>query len=124
MNVTQNHIQYLTAQINPLHQTSRDERLQLAQWEDEESFSILGELEILASLLQGYAGQWISDRLEQPQTAIGDLHHRNPFEIPEIATWYFTHGKDYPKLCRYVELLDYLRLSLLGAIQQTNLQAA
>ncbi|MBC7517126.1 MAG: hypothetical protein H7237_12005 [Alkalinema sp. FL-bin-369] len=124
MNATQNHIQHLTAQINPLHQTSRDERIQLAEWEDERPFSILGELELLAGLLQGYAGQLMTDRIEQPQSAIAQLQQRNPFEIPELSAWYLTHGKDYPKLCRYLELLDYLRLSLLGAIQQTALQAA
>ena len=122
MNATQNHIQHLTAQINPLHQTSRDERIQLTEWEDEKTFSILGELELLAGLL--YAGQLMTDRIEQPQSAIAQLQQRNPFEIPELSAWYFTHGKDYPKLCRYLELLDYLRLSLLGAIQQTALQAA
>jgi hypothetical protein len=124
MNSTQNHIQHLTAQINPLHQISREERIQLADWEDEQPFSILGELELLAGLLQGYVGQLMIDRIEHPQRAIADLHDRNPFEIPELAAWYFTQGKDYPKLCRYIELLDYLRLSLLGAIQQTSLQAA
>ena len=122
MNATQNHIQHLTAQINPLHQTSRDERIQLTEWEDEKTFSILGELELLAGLL--YAGQLMTDRIEQPQSAIAQLQQRNPFEIPELSAWYLTHGKDYPKLCRYLELLDYLRLSLLGAIQQTALQAA
>ena len=117
MNATQNHIQHLTAQINPLHQTSRDERIQLTEWEDEKTFSILGELELLAGLLQGYAGQLMTDRIEQPQSAIAQLQQRNPFEIPELSAWYFTHGKDYPKLCRYLELLDYLRLSLLGTLQ-------
>ncbi len=124
MNSTHHHIQHLTAQINPLHQITREERIQLAEWEDEQPFSILGELELLAGLLQGYTSQLMIDRIDQPQSAIKDLHHRNPFEIPELAAWYFTQGKDYPNLCRYVELLDYLRLSLLDAIQQTSLQAA
>ena len=66
----------------------------------------------------------MTDRIEQPQSGIAQLQQRNPFEIPELSAWYFTHGKDSPKLCRYLELLDYLRRSLLGAIQQTALQAA
>jgi hypothetical protein len=69
MNATENHIQHLTAQINPLHQTSRDERIQLAEWEDETPLSILGELELLASILQGYTAQLTTDRIEQPQSA-------------------------------------------------------
>jgi hypothetical protein len=120
--LTQNHIQHLAEQINPLHQNCRADRIQLADWEDDRPFSILGELEVLAGNLQGYAGQFTHDRLDA--TAIVDLQQRNPFADRAIADWYFTHGNDYPDLCRYLELLDYLRLSLLTAIQQSSLQVA
>jgi hypothetical protein len=120
--LTQNHIQHLAEQINPLHQNCRADRIQLADWEDDRPFSILGELEILAGNLQGYAGQFTHDRLDA--TAIVDLQQRNPFADRAIADWYFTHGNDYPDLCRYLELLDYLRLSLLTAIQHSSLQVA
>jgi hypothetical protein len=120
--LTQNHIQHLAEQINPLHQNCRADRIQLADWEDDRPFSILGELETLAGNLQGYAGQFTHDRLDA--TAIADLQQRNPFADRAIADWYFTHGNDYPDLCRYLELLDYLRLSLLTAIQSSSLQVA
>jgi hypothetical protein len=128
--LSQTHIQHLAQQINPLHQSCRADRIKLADWEDDglrptgghRPFSILGELEILASHLQGYAGQFTHDRLDA--TAIADLQQRNPFVDRAIADWYFTQGKDYPDLCRYLELLDYLRLSLLSAVQQSSLQAA
>jgi hypothetical protein len=119
---TQTHIQHLAQQINPLHQSCRTDRIKLTDWEDDRPFSILGELEILASNLQGYAGQFTADRLDT--TAIADLQQRNPFADRAIADWYFAHGNDYPELCRYLELLDYLRLSLLTAVQQSILQAA
>jgi hypothetical protein len=120
--VTQTHIQRLAQQVNPLHQSCRADRIKLADWEDDRPFSILGELEILASNLQGYAGQFTHDRLDA--TAIADLQQRNPFADLAIADWYFTQGNDYPDLCRYLELLDYLRLSLLSTVQQSSLQAA
>jgi hypothetical protein len=120
--VTQIHIQRLAQQVNPLHQSCRADRIKLADWEDDRPFSILGELEILASNLQGYAGQFTHDRLDS--TAIADLQQRNPFADRAIGDWYFTHGNDYPDLCRYLELLDYLRLSLLSAVQESSLQAA
>jgi hypothetical protein len=119
---TQTHIQHLAQQINPLHQSCRPDRIKLAAWEDDRPFSILGELEILAGTLQGYAGQSRSARLDA--AAIADLQQRNPFTRTAIADWYFTQGHDYPDLCRYIELLDYLRLSLLSAVQQSSLQAA
>jgi hypothetical protein len=120
--LTQTHIQHLAEQINRLHQSCRAERIQLADWEDDRPFSILGELEILASQLQGYSGQFTNERLDA--AAVADLQQRNPFASPAIADWYFAHGHDYPNLCRYLELLDYLRLSLLTAVQQSSLQAA
>jgi hypothetical protein len=120
--LTQTHIQHLAQQINPLHQSCRADRIKLADWEDDRPFSILGELEILASTLQGYAGQFSNDRLDA--SVIADLQQRNPFASPAIGDWYFTQGDEYPDLCRYLELLDYLRLSLLSTIQQSSLQAA
>jgi hypothetical protein len=128
--LTQTHIQHLAEQINRLHQSCRAERIQLADWEDNRPFSILGELEILASQLQGYAGQFTTDGLRPAvghrldAAAVADLQQRNPFASPAIADWYFSHGNAYPDLCRYLELLDYLRLSLLTAVQQSSLQAA
>jgi hypothetical protein len=118
------HIQHLRQQINTLHQASREERIKLAAWEDDRPFSILGELEILASTIQGYVGQFTNQQLNYPTAAIADLQQRNPFAIPELAEWYSVDGENYPNLCRYLELLDYLRLSLLTIIQTNNLQAA
>jgi hypothetical protein len=120
--LTQTHIQYLTQQVNPLHQSCRADRIKLADWEDDQPFSILGELEVLASTLQGYAGRFSDDRLDA--TAIADLQQRNPFASPMISDWYFAQRNDYPDLCRYLELLDYLRLSLLSAVQQSSFQVA
>jgi hypothetical protein len=122
--VALNHLQHLSQQVNLLYQSCRDERIQLAQWENDRSFSVLGELEILAGTLQGYVGQVLQDRLAQPSDAIEKLQHSNPFDIPELAAWYFSDGRTYPHLSHYLEILDYLRLSLLTTAQQTNLQVA
>jgi hypothetical protein len=66
------------------------------------------------------SGRW----LLAAQKSAPDRQQRNPFASPAIADWYFSQGNAYPDLCRYLELLDYLRLSLLTAAQQSSLQAA
>ena len=60
---TLHHLQHLSQQINQAYQSSRLERMQLANWENDRPFSILGEFELLASTLQGYVGQVTIDSL-------------------------------------------------------------
>jgi hypothetical protein len=119
-----NHLQHFSQQVNFLYQSCQNERIKIAAWENDRPFSVLGELEILAGTLQGYVGQVLNDRLDQPNDAIEELRRSNPFDIPELAAWYFGESKTYPHLSHYLEVLDYLRLSLLTTVQQTNLQAA
>jgi hypothetical protein len=124
----QTNIQHLAQQINLLYKSCCEERIQLVDWEDDRPFSILGELELLVSAVQAYVGRSADIRSAAGHrldaAAIADLQQRNPLLIPAIGDWYFTQGHEYPGLCRYLELLDYLRLSLLSAADRARFQAA
>jgi hypothetical protein len=118
------HIQRLTQAINLAYQAMRDERHRLAQWEAAQEFSILGELELLTTSLQGYAGQLINDRWEPSHETLTHLQQAKPFEIAPISAWYITDGDQYPQVSRYIELLDYLRLLLVEYSGQIASQIA
>jgi hypothetical protein len=55
------------------------------------------------------SGRW----LLAAQKSAPDRQQRYPFTSPAIGDRQFIQGSDYPDLCRDLELLDYLRLSLL-----------
>lgn len=58
------HIRRLVKQLNSEYQAMRSERHRLAQWEEEQDFSILGEIEVFAAKIQGYAGQIMAQTFE------------------------------------------------------------
>ncbi len=118
------HIERLTQAINLAYQAMRDERHQLAQWEATQEFSILGELELLTTTLQGYAGQLIAGHWKPSSETLTHLQQTKPFAIAAISDWYLTDGDQYPQIIRYIELLDYLRLLLVEYSGQTASQIA
>jgi len=122
-NAVMAHIQHLTQQINLAYQAMRDERQQLAIWEENQEFSLLGEIELLTTDLQGYAGQVLTGTCKQPNQVLATLQTTKPFEIVPISDWYLTLGAEYPQICRYIELLDYLRLMLLEYLGQRVVKA-
>lgn len=122
--VAMDHIQRLTQQINLAYRMMRDERHQLAIWEEDQKFSLLGEIELLTTDLQGYAGQVLVGNCEQPNEILDALQKVKPFEIAPVADWYITFGEQYPQMCRYLEMLDYLRLLLMEYLRQVAVQVA
>jgi hypothetical protein len=118
------HIQRLTQEINRSYQSMGDERRRLAQWEETQEFSPLGEIELLTSTIQGHAGRLLADRIDPSTEIFAQLHGANPFEIKPISDWYITNGEQYPQICHYLELLDYLRLLLVEQLGQPTLQLA
>ena len=118
------HIQRLTQAINLAYQAMRDERHRLAQWEATQTFSILGELELLTTTLQGYAGHLIADHWSPSTETLRHLQQTKPFAIAPISDWYLTDADQYPQVIRYIELLDYLRLLLVEYSEQAASQIA
>lgn len=118
------HLQRLIKQVNLTYQATRGERRQLAQWEGDREFSVLGEIELLTSQLQGYAGQVLTGQCPKPADVLATLRKVKPFEIAPVAAWYLTDGEQYPQTCAYLETLDYLRLLLVEYLSQTTVQVA
>ncbi|MFM7440463.1 MAG: hypothetical protein ACKO2V_18015 [Snowella sp.] len=93
------------------YQQTRSERIQIALWEEEKNFSLLGIIEMLTDEIRGYSLQSISSyNLENSQEILSDLQKIKLFEIPYVADWYFSLEFDFPRIKNYLETLNYLRL--------------
>jgi hypothetical protein len=93
------------------YQQTRSERIQIALWEEEKDFSLLGIIEMLTDEIRGYSLQTISSyNLENSQEILSDLQKIKLFEIPYVADWYFSLEFDFPRIKNYLETLNYLRL--------------
>lgn len=93
------------------YQQTRSERIQIALWEEEKDFSLLGIIEMLTDEIRGYSLQSISSyNLENSQEILSDLQKIKLFEIPYVADWYFSLEFDFPRIKNYLETLNYLRL--------------
>ncbi|ACK65163.1 hypothetical protein PCC8801_1089 [Rippkaea orientalis PCC 8801] len=96
------------------YQTTQDEREKLSNWEENKSFSILGIIEVLTDEIRGYSFQIVADKkLTNSQDMINQLNTLKIFDIPELTQWYFLSDGDYPKIKRYIENLNYLRLLII-----------
>jgi hypothetical protein len=101
-----------------------DERHQLAIWEEDQEFSLLGEVELLTIDLQGYAGQILMGVCQEPDQVLAVLKKAQPFETASISDWYITLSEGYPQMSRYIEMLDYLRLLLMEYLGQVVIHKA
>lgn len=108
------HIRKRVEQLNADYQAMRSERHRLAQWEEDQEFSILGEIEIFTTQIQGYAHQILAEKLRSSiEESIEQLKAIKLFEIDYFSDWYFAEGNEYRQIKHYVEAQDYLRLLLL-----------
>jgi hypothetical protein len=107
------HIRLLSIQLDELYRSMKTERQSIAQWEEEQEFSILGTLEIFSDDIQGYVEQIISNQTtSSTESILNHLQKLNIFNLDYFTAWYFTHWETYPKLKQYIEHLDHLRLLL------------
>jgi hypothetical protein len=99
------------------YKNTREERRQISQWEESKSFSILGEIEIFTTDIEGCASQVITnDELENYQDIIKKLTKINIFDISYFADWYFSEESQFPQIKLYIEKLNYLRLLIIEYI--------
>ncbi|KAB8315782.1 hypothetical protein SD81_031020 [Tolypothrix campylonemoides VB511288] len=99
------------------YKKTREERRQIALWEESKDFSILGEIEILTSDVEGCAFQVIAnDKLENSQDIIDKLTKVKIFDVSYFADWYFSDENQFPQIKRYIEKLNYLRLLIIEYI--------
>ncbi|HAG80224.1 MAG TPA: hypothetical protein DCL61_03410 [Cyanobacteria bacterium UBA12227] len=96
------------------YQQTKEERHNLALWEESQEFTILGVIEIFTTDIRGYASQVItSDNLLNHQEIGKNLDKLKIFNIPYFREWYFAPESNYPQIKRYVETLNYLRLLII-----------
>ena len=105
------HINLLSERLDLLYQMMKAERSAIARWEEDQTFSILGVIELFSTEIQGYAEQLKSAQLlSSPAESIDHLRRLNVFRIDYFTTWYFQNLEKYPQTKEYIEQLDHLRL--------------
>jgi hypothetical protein len=109
------HIRLLSAQLDEIYQEMKTERSALANWEEEQEFSILGVMELFSTEIQGYVEQVLLNTLSQSldSNSVNHLRQLDVFNIEYFAQWYFHSLGIYPLTQQYVEQLDHLRLLLI-----------
>lgn len=113
----QTYIKQILNQLLIDYQNTQLERKQIALWEENQEFSILGIIEVLTDDIRGYAFQVITNHLSiNTQNIVKELENLKILEIPEIINWYFSSEFDYPKMKHYIETLNYLRLLIIEYI--------
>jgi hypothetical protein len=117
--------EYINKVLNQLlidYKNTREERRELANWEEFKDFSIIGEIEIFTDSIRGYASQLITDSTtKNAQESIEKLKQIQIFNISEFVEWYFRYDTEYPQLKNYIEKLNYLRLLIIEYISQYQL---
>lgn len=118
------HIQLLSDQLDDLYRAMRDERRAIAQWEEDQEFSILGVLELFSGDIQGYAQQILAGA-ERANLKSRREHLRtlNVFSVDYFAAWYFAQWSRYPQAKQYVEQLDHLRLLVIEYLGTVAIEA-
>jgi hypothetical protein len=107
------HMRLLSTQLDRLYRDMKSERRAIGQWEENQSVSILGVLELFSGDIQGYVEQIDSQYLiSGHETALSHLRKLNVFDLDYFTTWYFANLDAYPQVKQYIDQLDHLRLLL------------
>jgi hypothetical protein len=78
-----------------------------------QTLSILEEIDLLTTDLRGYASQIsINQQIQNPDQALTRLRSMRLLENPSLAELYFTKNKQFPLFYQYLQKLDYLKLLL------------
>lgn len=119
----QAHIRLLSTQLDQQYQVMKAERSAIADWEEDQEFSILGVIELFSTEIQGYAEQVLLNDLNTSlgSSSLTHLRQLNVFNIDYFAEWYFNHFSLYPQIQHYIEQLDHLRLLLIEYLNQRSL---
>ncbi len=81
---------------------------------NEQTFSILEEMDLLTVDLRGYANQIVfNQQIPNPDQALTVLQSIHIFQNPSMAELYFIKNQQFPLFYQYLQKLDYLRLLLI-----------
>ncbi len=79
-----------------------------------QTLSILEEIDLLTTDLRGYANQiTINQQIQNPDQTLTTLRSMRLFENRSLAELYFTKNKQFPLFYQYLQKLDYLKLLLI-----------
>jgi hypothetical protein len=79
-----------------------------------QTLSILEEIDLLTTDLRGYASQIsINQQIQNPDQALTTLRSMRLLENLSLAELYFTKNKQFPLFYQYLQKLDYLKLLLI-----------
>jgi hypothetical protein len=96
------HMRLLSTQLDRLYRDMKSERRAIGQWEENQSVSILGVLELFSGDIQGYVEQIDSQYLiSGHETALSHLRKLNVFDLDYFTTWYFANLDAYPQVKQY-----------------------
>jgi hypothetical protein len=97
------------------HLLEQDKTLLLENFPlNEQTFSVLEEIELLTTDLRGYASQIVfNQQIQNPDQTLITLRTIQLFENPSLAELYFAKNKQFPLFYQYLQKLDYLRLLLI-----------
>jgi hypothetical protein len=113
-NMAITHMQLVSTQMDELYRTMKDERKAIAQWEDDQEFSILGTLELFSGDIQGYVETIaLNSQTISSAEVLTHLRKLNAFQLDYFTAWYFENWQTYPQVKQYIEQLDHLRLLLI-----------
>jgi hypothetical protein len=113
-NMAITHMQLVSTQMDELYRTMKDERKAIAQWEDDQEFSILGTLELFSGDIQGYVEAIaLNSQTISSDEVLTHLRKLNAFQLDYFTAWYFENWQTYPQVKQYIEQLDHLRLLLI-----------
>ena len=90
-------------------------RLNAEEFRNKEvSFSPLFEIEMLSELISGYAYTVTKygKIYQEPNTVIVELNNNDIFNNEYFLQWFLENENNYPNICSYVLMLDYLRIKL------------
>lgn len=112
-------IRRLSERIDQDYRATKDERRGLAEWEENQEFSVLGVIELYSSDIQGYAAQVLTRCYTTSfDISISRLRQLDLLGVSYLADWYFATQVPSPKLKQYIETLDHLRLLLIEYFTQ------
>ncbi len=118
--IKRNYIIDILEQLTVDYQNTKQERKEIAALDHnlEEEFTVLEEIELLTVDIRGYASQ-IKTRgwIENEQQAINQLTNLRLLDIPAIAQFYLTTGREYRLIKAYMQMLDYFRLLIIEYLQ-------
>ncbi len=116
------HIRLLSVELDEIYQGMKAERSAIADWEEEQEFSILGVIELFSTEIQGYVEQVLlnTSSTSLDCNSVNHLQQLDVFKIDYFVQWYFHSLKMYPLTQQYVEQLDHLRLLLIEYLKRVQ----